>query len=67
MELHTRGGSQGRAWFKYALDGTKIDMSEATMDYNTTPYIFTADQDMFLAGTAFTVEAEQFELKITKS
>ena len=67
VSLHTRGGSTGKAWFKYALDGTMIAMSDAAMDYNTNAYTFTADQDMFLTGTAYTAEAEQFELKITKS
>lgn len=67
VSLHTRGGSTGKAWFKYALDGTMIAMSDAAMDYNTNAYTFTADQDMFLTGTAYTAEAEQFELEITKS
>lgn len=67
VSLHTKGGSNGRAWYKYALDGTRLDLSDAGMDYNTNAYTFTADQDMFFVGTAYTAEAEQFELKITKS
>lgn len=66
VSLHTKGGSTGRAWYKYALDGTRLDLSDTSMDYNTNAYTFTADQDMFFVGTAYTAEAEQFELKITK-